>query len=815
MSHSLPPSSSGPRPTGSRGGVRRGRPRREKVPASRDALVSVYTLVSAMNRASALPEVYDAALDALTAGLGAERASIMIFDPDGVLRFKAWRGLSDGYRAAVEGHSPWTADAADARPILVPDVAADPALAPLCPAILAEGIRALAFIPLCFGRQLLGKFMIYHAAPHAFDPEEVQVAEIIAGHVASAVVRRRDEEALRQSEERLRLLAETVPSMVWAAGPDGHVSYANERLLRFTGLTADDLARGFPWQAVHPEDVGRCISALAAARAAAAELECENRCRRHDGEYRWVLTRAVPVKSAAGRVTAWFGSTTDIHERKQAEQALRRERELLQTIFDRIPVMITLYDPATRVLGVNSEFERLLGWSARDAAGHALMEACYPDPEYRHAVQAFMDSCADRWMDLRMRTRDGREVETSWANIRLSDDTRVGIGIDITERKQTEERLREADRREGRLPGDARPRAAQPARADPQRRGAASARDGRPARPPSGRGRCSSGSSAARAAGRRPPRRVADHAGEDRAAPRAGGGADRRSRAPSRPRGRSSSRRATSSSVAPAAEPVHVSGDFVRLAQVFANLLNNAASYTDRGGRIDIAVEAADGGAVVRVRDTASASHPAALARIFDLFEQVGSELGRALARAASASASASCGGSSSCTAGASRPAATGRARERVRRAPAAPRRGSGAAGAARPFRSSADAAQGRRVLVADDNPDSAETLAMVLRARGHEVHVVADGEAAVAAVKALAPEVALLDIGMPRLTGYEAAERIRREPWGRRTFLVALTGWGQEQDQHRAHAAGFDVHLTKPVDLDTLAALVSRAPAA
>ena len=296
----------------------------------------------------------------------------------------------------------------------MPDVAADPALAPLCPAILAEGIRALAFIPLCFGRQLLGKFMIYHAAPHAFDPEEVQVAEIIAGHVASAVVRRRDEEALRQSEERLRLLAETVPSMVWAAGPDGHVSYANERLLRFTGLTADDLARGFPWQAVHPEDVGRCISALAAARAAAAELECENRCRRHDGEYRWVLTRAVPVKSAAGRVTAWFGSTTDIHERKQAEQALRRERELLQTIFDRIPVMITLYDPATRVLGVNSEFERLLGWSARDAAGHALMEACYPDPEYRHAVQAFMDSCADRWMDLRTRTRDGREVETSW-----------------------------------------------------------------------------------------------------------------------------------------------------------------------------------------------------------------------------------------------------------------------------------------------------------------------------------------------------------------------------------------------------------------
>ena len=814
MSHSLPPSSSGPRPTGSRGGVRRGRPRREKVPASRDALVSVYTLVSAMNRASALPEVYDAALDALTAGLGAERASIMIFDPDGVLRFKAWRGLSDGYRAAVEGHSPWTADAADARPILVPDVAADPALAPLCPAILAEGIRALAFIPLCFGRQLLGKFMIYHAAPHAFDPEEVQVAEIIAGHVASAVVRRRDEEALRQSEERLRLLAETVPSMVWAAGPDGHVSYANERLLRFTGLTADDLARGFPWQAVHPEDVGRCISALAAARAAAAELECENRCRRHDGEYRWVLTRAVPVKSAAGRVTAWFGSTTDIHERKQAEQALRRERELLQTIFDRIPVMITLYDPATRVLGVNSEFERLLGWSARDAAGHALMEACYPDPEYRHAVQAFMDSCADRWMDLRMRTRDGREVETSWANIRLSDDTRVGIGIDITERKQTEERLREADRRKDDFLATLSHELRNPLA--PIRNAVELI-----SRSPDDR----AATERARAVLERQLRQLVRLVDDLLDVSRITRGKMELRREPVEVHAAVASAIETAQPLvesaglelvlAPAPGPVHVSGDFVRLAQVFANILNNAARYTDRGGRIDIAVEAADGGAVVRVRDTGIGIHPAALDRIFDPFEQVGSDSADTRSRGGLGIGLSLVRGLVELHGGRveARSDGPGQGSEFVVHLPLLD--GEEARPAPEGRSVERDAAQGRRVLVADDNPDSAETLAMVLRARGHEVHVVADGEAAVEAVKALAPEVALLDIGMPRLTGYEAAERIRREPWGRRTFLVALTGWGQEQDQHRAHAAGFDVHLTKPVDLDTLAALVSRAPAA
>ena len=258
-----------------------------------------------------------------------------------------------------------------------------------------------------------------------------------------------------------------------------------------------------------------------------------------------------------------------------------------------------------------------------------------------------------------------------------------------------------------------------------------------------------------------------------------------------------------------------MSGDFVRLAQVFANILNNAARYTDRGGRIDIAVEAADGGAVVRVRDTGIGIHPAALDRIFDPFEQVGSDSADTRSRGGLGIGLSLVRGLVELHGGRveARSDGPGQGSEFVVHLPLLD--GEEARPAPEGRSVERDAAQGRRVLVADDNPDSAETLAMVLRARGHEVHVVADGEAAVEAVKALAPEVALLDIGMPRLTGYEAAERIRREPWGRRTFLVALTGWGQEQDQHRAHAAGFDVHLTKPVDLDTLAALVSRAPAA
>jgi PAS domain S-box-containing protein len=137
----------------------------------------------------------------------------------------------------------------------------------------------------------------------------------------------------------------------------------------------------------------------------------------------------------------------DVTARKQAEEALHRERELLGTIIDRIPVMLTVYEPDTRVLRLNPAFEQSTGWSGRGSAGTSLMEKCYPDPAYRERIRQFMQSCRDGWMDVRMRTRDGRDLEPSWANIRLSDGTQVGIGIDITDRKRYEESLKDADRR--------------------------------------------------------------------------------------------------------------------------------------------------------------------------------------------------------------------------------------------------------------------------------------------------------------------------------------------------------------------------------
>jgi CheY-like chemotaxis protein len=118
-----------------------------------------------------------------------------------------------------------------------------------------------------------------------------------------------------------------------------------------------------------------------------------------------------------------------------------------------------------------------------------------------------------------------------------------------------------------------------------------------------------------------------------------------------------------------------------------------------------------------------------------------------------------------------------------------------------------------RRILVADDNSDALESLAILLELGGHEVFSAANGALALESAERNLPEVALLDIGMPKLDGYEVARRIRAQPWGRRITLVALTGWGQDSDRRRSGEAGFDSHLVKPLDLDKLMELLGRLP--
>jgi signal transduction histidine kinase/CheY-like chemotaxis protein len=257
--------------------------------------------------------------------------------------------------------------------------------------------------------------------------------------------------------------------------------------------------------------------------------------------------------------------------------------------------------------------------------------------------------------------------------------------------------------------------------------------------------------------------------------------------------------------------PVHIDADRLRLAQVLANLLTNAAKYTDTAGRITIDAEVQDSELMIRVTDNGIGIRPDALAEVFQMFTQVrpsheraggGLGIGLALARALVEMHGGTIVANSS---------GPGQGSEFVVRLPVLAAWEAVAAPAAPAHAVPASVAP-LRILVADDNRDGAQTLATFLRMDGHDVRVGFDGEEALAAFSDFRPHAVLLDIGMPKLTGDQVARRIRALPEGRDVMLIAITGWGQDKDKQQALDAGFDHHLTKPVDLHKLASLIATA---
>jgi signal transduction histidine kinase len=276
-------------------------------------------------------------------------------------------------------------------------------------------------------------------------------------------------------------------------------------------------------------------------------------------------------------------------------------------------------------------------------------------------------------------------------------------------------------------------------------------------------------------------------------------------------------------------EPLRVYGDPLRLTQALGNVLANAAKYTDGAGHISLSACRSADVVEIRVRDTGIGIPSDLLPMIFDMFTQLRNDTGRsqsglgiglALVRkllemhggTVTASSDGDGLGSEFLM---TLPMISN---DGVRVSASADKRANGrdaSADAPASTDSSATPQVRRRILVADDNSDALESLATLLELGGHEVFSAANGALALESAERNLPDVALLDIGMPQLDGYEVARRIRAQPWGRRITLVALTGWGQDSDRRRSGEAGFDSHLVKPLDLDKLTELLGRLPAA
>lgn len=819
-------------------------------------LEALYQLVDRLHRAESLCDIYGAALDAILMALRCDRASILLFDGEGVMRFVDSRGLSEGYRQVVEGHSPWTAAERNPRPICMHDVDTADLDESLRRVVKGEGISALCFVPLFVDGRLIGKFMTYYDAPHVFEDREIDLALIIGRQLAFGIARRKAEDGLRDSEERLRrdvlerrrteaALRDNEHRLRLAleAGRMGtwEWSLASDRVTWSPGLES---IHGLPpgafggtfeaYQAdMHPEDRDRVLASIRRAVEEDVDHHQEYRIVWPDGSIHWIEARGKLFRDEDGVPARMIGVCTDVTERKRNEQRiialgddLRRRVEELNALLDVLPVgVLVAHDPECTHMTLNPAAAAMLevppgvnpSKSGPDAARlpFRIMRDGMEVPGAELPIQrAARTGEPVRGEVLEIMHQDGRASSEYICAVPLFDEAgrvrgALGAMVDMTERKRAEDALKAADRRKDEFLATLAHELRNPlapirnaieillmkSPPDPGLRWSQEVIDRQI---------------------RHMTRLLDDLLDVSRISynklelrrERVELAASVQSAIEtSRPLIDAGRHRLT---VTMPPEPLYLDADPVRLAQVFSNLLSNAAKYTEAGGHIHVRGERCGGEVRVSVSDDGVGIAAEMIGEIFGMFARgagtlersqgglgVGLSLARGLVELHGGTIEACSAGLGKGSEFIVRLPVTGGERHRGETDPHA--------GRAQPR------ASGRRVLVVDDLKDSADSLATLLKVTGNEVDVAYDGESAIAQAERLRPEAILLDIGMPGLDGYEVCRRLRERPWSEGMAIVALTGWGQQDDRRRSREAGFDHHLVKPVEIAALMDLLAR----
>jgi PAS domain S-box-containing protein len=293
-----------------------------------EQLQAIHRLTTALASATQLEAIFREGLACACDAFGARRASILLRDPDGVMRFRAWTGLSDGYRAAVEGYSPWSADDPSPQPIVVAEVRSARAVRALADAAVAEGIGALAFVPLVAARRLLGTFMVYFDEPRTLRDEELQLAKTIGDHIAFAIMRRRAQEALARREREFEALAEHAPDIIVRFDRALRHLYVNPAIATFTGLPqAAFIGRTHEEVGMPAELAARWRTLLHGVFDSGEPADLEFTYRTPAGP-RYFQARVTPEVIEDGVVQTVLSTTRDITDLKRAEARLRLLAEI-------------------------------------------------------------------------------------------------------------------------------------------------------------------------------------------------------------------------------------------------------------------------------------------------------------------------------------------------------------------------------------------------------------------------------------------------------------------------------------------------------
>ena len=518
-------------------------------------------------------------------------------------------------------------------------------------------------------------------------------------------------QALHESETLFRQLADSIPQILWAAQPGGHVDYFNRQWFEFTGFSKEQAVKESWRLALHPEDRKRCVRVWHESLRTGQAYQIEYRLKDRAGFYHWHLGRAYPVEDDSGRIVRWFGSCTEIDELKRAHDMLLEQTRQLSEAGKRKDEFLAMLAHELRNPLASIHYALQL------SPGNAVQD---PFSRRQHEVITqqvnTMTRLVDDLLDISRISMGKFKLQTERVDFRAVVDQIVeSFRPIIQEHRYVFMYLKDSN-------------------------------------------------------------------------------------------------------------PLWLNGDFIRLEQVIRNLLNNAIKYTETGGRIAVTVERESGSgpmtpamAVLRVKDSGMGIALEMISRIFDLFTQaeqsvdraqgglgIGLTIVRNLVELHGGTVEAFSEG-------------VGKGSEFVVRLPLLeePRTVERKPKLRRQPLDKPDGVSpwqvvSRRIMVVDDNEDLATFLRELLELWGHAVCVAHDGPSAIEQALAFQPEVALLDIGLPGMNGYQLARLMRTQPELKGTMLVALTGYGENADRILTEQAGFNRHLTKPVELDTLRSLLA-----
>lgn len=742
-----------------------------------------------------------------------DTVAILLRDGD-VLRVRAARGHeADSSIGFVIGDGFVGTIAAERRPRELGSAATDPLLAH-CEAIRSQGTKALYGVPLIEGGELVGVAYMGSSTAEEFSEQDGVLFESMTSRAAAGIYQQmlRDQSekrarALEASEQKFETTFENAAVGIAHVGLDGSWLRLNKKYCEILGYSHDELVQ-LTFQALtHPDDLRQNLELLH--RLTVGQIEnfgLEKRYVRKDGRIVWVDLSVGVVREAEGRPRYFVASAQDITRRKETEALLREREERLRLVVDANGIGAFDFYPQTGRLEWSIHANRHFGLSPGAEVDYGVfLNGLHPDD--RERVQAIVTKT--------LQGETGGEFATQYRTIGVEDGTErwlsargmasfdtegkperlVGFTLDITEQKRAEERLRESDRRKdefiamlghelrnplagirsatelikltapegGRL---------QRAHGVLERQSAHMSRlvDGLLEVSRISRGKIHLDRETLDA------RKIIDGVLQDRAAQVAARQLELTSDLPS--------------------EPVWVWADRVRLAQVVDNLVGNASKFTEPPGRITVTVHEENGSVIMRIRDTGVGIRPEMLGRLFEPFQQESQGIARAsgglgLGLAVAKRLVELQGGSIH-----ARSDGPGAGAEFEVRLPvtSAPRHAPQPAAPTPPPRE-------RRILIVEDNTDAAEMLSELLELSGHEVTVVGDGREALAALGEHGVDVVLCDLGLPGMSGYDVARAVRKDPVLAELPLVAVSGYGQPEDRSRTAEAGFDAHLTKPVD--------------